>query len=205
MNIWEEYGRRYPAEDFDEDGIVDLETYRKEKIKLLFVLKETNDLESSLKDFLYEGAYGGGQKTWQPACKWAECLLDGTLTKTYAGVEERKSMLHRIATMNLKKTSGLAVSDTSYVDWARPNADLLRRQVEEINPDIILLCCDETGNYFMADTVLGGVNWVQDDKTGVWLAKWQGKTVIWARHPLFAPVEWQEKFKDLVNFDRILT
>ena len=79
----------------------------------------------------------------------AEAILDGTQNGTFATAEERKAMLRRIATMNVKKVSGGATSDYGYVEWARGNTDLLLAQIEEINPDVIVLCCDENGNNFV--------------------------------------------------------
>lgn len=191
MNIWREFQKRYPDSFFDEDGIVDVETYKKQSKKLLFILKETNDLEGSLTEFLRNGGPGGGQKTWQPACKWIKAILDGTMEGNYASSEEREPMLHRIATMNVKKVSGGATSDYSYVEWAKGNEDLLLAQINDINPDIILLCCDEKGNNFVSTDVMGGIEWTQYKDTKLWYSDWHGKKVIWARHPLFAPVEWR--------------
>ena len=48
-------------------------------------------------------------------------------------------MLRRIATMNVKKISSGATSDYGYVKWAKGNEDLLLAQINEINPDIIVL------------------------------------------------------------------
>ena len=89
--------------------------------------------------------------------------------------------------MNVKKVSGGATSDYGYVEWARGNTDLLLAQIEEINPDVIVLCCDENGNNFVSTDVMGGVKWTQFKKTDLWYTDWKGKTLIWARHPLFAP------------------
>ena len=66
LDIWDEYKRRYPDEILDIDGIVNEAIYRNEKNKVLFVLKETNDLNGSLCEFLNPGAPGNGRKTWQP-------------------------------------------------------------------------------------------------------------------------------------------
>lgn len=194
MNIWKEYARRYPDDDLDVDGIVDERCWRRQKIKLLFVLKETNDLEGSLVEFLHSGAPEGGRNTWQPACKWVEAVLDGTEDGGYGTAEEREPMLRRIATMNLKKVSGGATSDYGYVQWAKGNVDLLQRQVKDINPDVILLCCDEAGNTFFTEEVLEGVDWKKFQSTDLWYASWKGKTVLWARHPLFAPTSWRDAF-----------
>lgn len=194
MNIWREYSIRYPNDYFDYDGIVDEKRYAEQKIKLLLVLKETNDLENSLINFLKQGGPGGGLKTWQPACKWIEAILDGTSDGTFATPEERKLMLRRIATMNLKKVSGEAKSDLGYIEWASGNEDLLLEQINQINPNVIVLCCDKAGNDFISSSVLGGINWLTYKQTELKYSKWNDKFVLHARHPLFAPVAWRDYF-----------
>ena len=197
LDIWDEYKRRYPDEILDIDGIVNEAIYRNEKNKVLFVLKETNDLNGSLCEFLNHGAPGNGRKTWQPCCKWAGVLIDED-KKAYSTSDERKGTLQRIAAINLKKISGTATSSNDYINWAKEHIDLLKKQFDEINPDIIVLCCNNEGNKFICENILAlsKREWTEDKElTSFKATTWNGKLIIWARHPLFAQNQWTEAFR----------
>lgn len=182
--IFEVYKNKYPDCDLNDDGIINEEIYGKEEIKVLFLLKETDELGGSLIDFLSIGAPGGGAKTWQPLCKWTEALLDGTEDCSYTNVEERKEILNRIATINLKKVPGGSTSDSSYITFASENIDLLLEQISEIPCDIYILCCDDDGNKFIKDSLLYIDEWKDLDKSELKYAYTKdGKLAIKARHP----------------------
>ena len=195
-NIWDEFKKRYPDAILDTDGIVDEELYRLEKTRVLFILKETNGLESSLCEFLKKGAPDNGYRTWQPCCKWASAILDGTCER-FGTKEERKGILRRIAAINLKKISGTTKSDNSkIINWAKDNIDLLKRQIREIDPQVIVLCCNRKGNRFIGEQLLDGITCSIDPKVPfLSTARWGDRLVISARHPLFAPNRWIEEFK----------
>jgi hypothetical protein len=194
-NIWDEFKKRYPDAVLDTDGIVDEEHYRQEKTRILFILKETNELNGSLCEFLKNGAPGNGRKTWQPCCKWAKTILDGTC-EPFRSDEERKGILRRIAAINLKKTSGTSQSDNTYIGWANNNIDLLKRQILEIDPQVIVLCCNKKGNNLICEQLLDGTTCSSDPKVpSLSTAKWGDRLIISARHPLFAANRWIEDFK----------
>ena len=126
------YMKKYPDCDVNDDGIINESQYSKEPIRPLFLLKETNSLPGPLIDFLAKGAPDGGAKTWQPISKWTEALLYGTMNCDYSTTEERKQILNRIATLNLKKTAGAATSGNSYIKFARENKELNLSQSRDV-------------------------------------------------------------------------
>lgn len=194
-NIWDEFKKRYPDAILDTDGIVDEKLYRQEKTRILFILKETNELNGSLCEFLKNGAPNNGRKTWQPCCKWASAILDGTC-KQFRTEKERKGILQRIAAINLKKISGKSQSSNSYIEWAEKNTDLLKRQILEIDPQIIILCCNKKGKRFIGKQLLDDITCSSDPKVpSLNTTKWNDRLIISARHPLFAANRWIEDFK----------
>lgn len=196
-NIWDEFKKRYPDAILDTDGIVDEELYRQEKTKILFILKETNELNGSLCEFLKNGAPGNGWRTWQPCCKWANVILDGTYEQ-FKSNKKRKEILQRIAAINLKKTSGISQSSNAYIDWAKDNIDLLKRQIHNINPQVIVLCCNKKGNIFIREQIFDGIICKSDPKVpSLNTARWEDRLIISARHPLFARTQWIEDFKKI--------
>ena len=188
MDICKEYKKRYPNEYLNIDGIVEPTTYKAQPIKLLFILKETNQLYKSLVEFLREGAPDGGKLTWQPVCKWIEAIIYGTQNGNYSTAEERSEMLKRIATMNIKKSPGGATSDSSYLEWAKRNKDLLLAQIQEIAPDIIIVCCAPNENIVINEILFPDIETQKFDNTDLWYSTWKQKGyLIFARHPNRAP------------------
>ncbi len=123
---------------FNEDGIVDSEKWNASQRKLLFVLKDTNGLQSSLTEFLANGGRGTGG-TWNNVSRWADIVLNGCFS---AGVdnEYRKQMLSQIAVLNLKKVPGKAVNSWEELnEFTIRNADKLNQQLNLINPDVIIV------------------------------------------------------------------
>ena len=199
MNIWKEYEKRYPNEYLNKDGIVDPSAYATQMHKILFILKETNQLYQPLVEFLGEGAPDGGKLTWQTVCKWIEAILDGTQNGNYSTEEERAVMLKRIATMNIKKSPGESTSDSSYLEWADNNKDLLLAQIREINPDIIICCCATNENIKINQTLFPDVETQKFADTDLWYSKWNKGYLIFARHPNRAPADYADAFVKFHN------
>ena len=129
------------------DGILDENTYQdrsRTPLRLMFLLKEANSPKRNLPDlreFLLEYAPG---KTWNNVARWTLALGavkgDQDACK-YISPERRKSILRHIAAVNLKKTPGGSTSRyEELLEAAEQNADLIKSQVSECNPDIIICC-----------------------------------------------------------------
>lgn len=202
MDLWKEYEKRYPNDFLNVDGIVEPSTYNKQTKKILFILKETNQLYEPLVDFLNRGAPDGGKITWQPICKWIEALLDGTKNNNYSTAEERARILKRIATMNIKKSPGESTSDSSYLKWAEENTDLLLTQINEINPDIIIVCCSTNESIAINRILFSEADTQKFKDTDLWYTKRnEDGFLIYARHPNRAPNSYINAF---LEFHKII-
>lgn len=139
------YNARKDYSPFVDDGIFDSKTFALQKNKILFVLKEADwsgvpgqreDLCSILlnKD-------GGSWKTWNNIARWSKAILDGGDYSENISCEERHNALRRIAAINLKKQAGGAnANGQKLIDFAKADAEFLKRQIAEIAPDIIICC-----------------------------------------------------------------
>ena len=134
-----------------KDGIVNVDEYLKAQYKILFLLKEVNGGKDwDLREFLRKG---GRKQTWNNVARWVKGIL--TLEKDISCDElenitddERKEMLQKIASVNVKKVSGSYTSISSEIkDAARENALRLRKQIDLYDPDI-LICGGTEGRYF---------------------------------------------------------
>jgi hypothetical protein len=121
------------------DGIVDEEQFAQTKPRVLFVLKETNDAPLlDLRQHLREDLKGA---TWRRVAEWTTGILEGFPHLAEITDDRRKAGLRRIAAINLKKLAGKGSADMSVVSYhALRDRNLLRRQIEEINPDYIVGC-----------------------------------------------------------------
>ncbi len=131
------------------DGVVSFEDYAKSNCKILFVLKEVNSDETDwdLREFLRNG---GRDRTWNNICRWVKGIRN--IDKDYnwkdiVNIEEaeRKEYLKSIAVLNLKKyTGGKAVANNDEIfEYAVSDSELLKRQVDIYEPDLIILCGTE--------------------------------------------------------------
>ena len=131
---------RKNVEKFVEDGVVDEPRFLQEPYRLVFVLKEANQMgKTSLTDFLSNGAPGNGGHTWNPVCRW----LTGEKTRTFSP-DERKDILRRIALMNLKKEDGGRVTDMrKLAETVKRDRDFIKSQMEIYiqHAPVVFICC----------------------------------------------------------------
>jgi hypothetical protein len=165
-----------------DDGIINPDFYSKEKIRLLWVLKEANDTTSTegwdMKKFLRcrrvedKGLfnYSKWKMTFGLICKISHGVLD-SLT-TYEKInslddEELASVLDKIAYINVKKTAGGAVVDYEEFNKYLSNPDNLafvRNQIRDIKPHVII--CGNTFHYLFPNLKAEGFDYNKD-----WLHK----------------------------------
>ena len=128
--LFERWARKY-GEKFIPDGVVNENVFSREKIRIVFVLKEVSDCGSGfdLRDFLANGAPGNGGHTWGPTTRWLGAV-DGTVFQSSPDADIRKQWLQKTGAMNLKKTSGSTIAgQTKIIRFAKEDADLLKEQV----------------------------------------------------------------------------
>lgn len=147
----------YRSKVFNKDGIVDHETWKQQEIKILFILKETNDLQETnayqgdLRAFLRGGATG---VLWNNVARWSygiqnsnEGQIDSWGELAEITQEKRAQILRSIAVVNMKKSPGKASSDWKKIEEAvDKNKEQLKEQVALISPNVII--CGGTKYYF---------------------------------------------------------
>lgn len=130
---------------FCKDGIIDEETYDKEKIKILFVLKDVNnakpdekvDLRESLVTRTDEG------KTWFNIARWYAGLNGAEYSEEITNMtsEKQHAAMRKVAVMNIKKEAGgPEVSDECILTYAKNSVEQIKREIEICNPDIVIAC-----------------------------------------------------------------
>lgn len=140
---WENHYRKLGLGDaYCADGIADPAVYENAEPRLLFVLKEPNKWKRAhVRSQLNEGAK---YLVWRNLARWAVGILDGFPPLDEIGQERLDRALRQIAVINLKKASGGARSHSVVLAaFAHLDRDLLRRQVDEITPDLVIACGED--------------------------------------------------------------
>lgn len=147
--IFCKYREAFPeqADYIVSDGLASVEHYMQAPVKIVFLLKETNDAGGGgwdLRKFMYDG---GRASTWDNITRWTEGLFDlATKEKEknwehYANITEdrRKDILKYIGAVNLKKIPGSYVADGNAVfSETLKNKDFLLAQLDLYRPDILI-------------------------------------------------------------------
>lgn len=171
--LFSEWKARHKAQgytSFVQDGIIDPEVWFDEPHRILFILKESYNVDgipnvdSNLLDELImpDGSKG---RIWSAIAEWVYGIEQTTSTEIpvfdgWLGIAERTNeayrkrkcdLLRRCAVLNIKKSNGVNGSDDSDLRvYVEEDADLIRRQIEIINPTIIV--CGSTF-HLIKDTV----------------------------------------------------
>ena len=133
-------------EAFVRDGVVDAHEYAGSRVKLLFVLKEVNDLGGGgwdLREFLRSGGRG---YTWNTVTRWVEGIQGLPRIVPWHELESvdndrRKRMLRKIAAVNLKKEPGAGVADYELLREAKlRDRRLISDQLSLYAPDYVICC-----------------------------------------------------------------
>ena len=133
-------------ESFVRDGIVDPDEYARSRVKLLFVLKEVNDLGGGgwdLREFLRNGGCG---PTWNTVTRWVKgierlpCIVPWDELENVDG-NRRKRVLGKIAAVNLKKEPGAGVADYEQLREATQRGrEFISDQLSLYAPDYVICC-----------------------------------------------------------------
>ena len=172
------------------DGVVDEFAYAESSPKLLFVLKEVNDLGGGgwdLRAYLRDD--GGRPATWDNVTRWVEGIrkLPSDIpwqTLESIDVDRRKAALRSIAVMNIKKVPGGHTANPDEIAAAaEADQQFLLRQYELYRPDLTI-CCG-TAEAFQAIKAFGSEPKWQSTRRGVWYYSPEPERyVISYSHPL---------------------
>lgn len=142
-----------PDEDgrkiFVFDGIINPEEWKKQQVKILFVLKEAYDKSAHNDAGLYawdesewvlkQNGRIGKSKTWRRVYQWTKAILE---QKSYSEIDDPRwddGTLDKIAAINIKKTNGkLRSVGEELREHAKRHSKELLAQIKMINPDVIV-------------------------------------------------------------------
>ncbi|MDX2189568.1 MAG: hypothetical protein SFY32_06875 [Bacteroidota bacterium] len=138
---WEDISEEYVSK-IVKDGIINTSEYKVISPKILFICKEPNDPEQNPGDFREwwkEGAFGSFSYR---ISEWAFGLINNfppfsEISKSNA----YDSYLQKIALINIKKIGGTGNANHSEImKHFLVSKELLKKQIQIINPEIIVLC-----------------------------------------------------------------
>jgi len=131
---------------FVADGIVDEHLYLASTIRLLFVLKEVNDLTGGgwdLREFMRSG---GRPPTWDNITRWVEgvrALPKNILWSDLQKIDtaRRCKALESIGVVNVKKSPGTHTTNALLLkEVAEQDSEYFVRQINLYNPNLIICC-----------------------------------------------------------------
>lgn len=179
------------------DGVVNPKRWEQASPKVMFVLKETNELDGDLRDFLNAGGKG---TTWNNIARWSALFENINDDISYKEIdnsikENRKKYLSKICAVNLKKSAGGASTNDKIFKEQITDADieLLREQIKLYKPNYII-CCGKIISKFLVNTdniakrVIENRKWISHFKIknkiySVWRDKNNNAFIIEFRHP----------------------
>jgi hypothetical protein len=184
--------RRWPDETgctrVFTDGPIDPDEYVDQPRRIVFVLKEVNELKDvtgwDLGELILEEDYG---RTWNNVARWTMAILSATLWADLPVMnkETRTKILSSVAVMNLNKEGGGASTHGPSLRTAAERAQgLLREQIDLLDPHVVVCGGGQTGD--LAGQLLGG--WEPREWTKIQAGVWRapsaaGRTVITMPHP----------------------
>jgi hypothetical protein len=170
------------------DGAVDGDGYAAASMRAVFILKEVNephaDREWDLRAYIRDKARG---QTWNNVARWTRTILHGATWTDCQAIDDltRRETLRSIAVVNLNKEgAGATTHRPSLHLAARKARHLLARQVEILDPHVIVCCGSDTGD--LAGDILYGLGPNEWERVypGVWVAPRRiGKIAITMPHP----------------------
>jgi hypothetical protein len=146
MQEWEQLPE-HKDQCFIRVGIIDHSRWERAPRKVLFILREAYDRKKRAEGDdlcqLLQRKNGPFSKTWWTVANWAYAALHGTPdcipTITKDSQPRRREALLSTAVVNLKKSKGVSTSDREDIlSYARNDAKLIHRQVELIDPQIVI-------------------------------------------------------------------
>lgn len=145
LSAWE---KSFPKDwHFNRDGIISQESWEKSAVKVLFVLKETNKAKQNIV-FAINRALETKKSGWwkgkvlRRVGRWAYGLQNhnGKIPEFKEAKLHEKNAINSIAYINIRKTAGGArTNKKSFDSHAKEFAPFIRRQIELIKPDIVVL------------------------------------------------------------------
>lgn len=138
--------RNYPT--FMSDGLFDEETWNKQDLKILYVLKEADweDGNRDLCEYLLSEVSSTYWKTWNNIVRWTQAIREGGEYQKTVSKADKTDCLKTIAFLNIKKIGGGATANDEEIRaYGKRDAEYIKRQIELYQPDIIVCCGSGNG------------------------------------------------------------
>lgn len=152
MSRWKAKGL-HEGKDFIEDGIIEANRWEVADRKILLLLKEAYGDYGDLCSRIRDKWDGPKYKVWRTASYWLYALqkMSGKTIPSFPNgdeqIDECVEYLLSAAVINIKKSSGKnSSSSADLTNYVTQDGDLLREQIELIDPTIIL--CGYTFSHF---------------------------------------------------------
>lgn len=149
MEEWQSHRPEY--EYFSDDGILIDGIWEKTFPKIMFLLKEPNSDFTKIRGKAYQPTEGNSRLFWRNINIWQYIITEywnnrTPLIEKISVVKENE--VNAIAYVNLKKyNENNSISDPrNILDYVKDDCDFLQRQIELINPEIIV--CGRTFNFY---------------------------------------------------------
>ncbi len=175
-----------------KDGVVDENFFFSEKIKILVIMKETNDFvnsEQDLRIFLKQGARGA---TWNNIVRWVYGLQNlnsdtNELWKNISYVDNytRIKYLSTISSINLKKKPGGASTNLDELkSESKKDIEHLKKQIS-LYENLYFVLCGSRDVASLVDEyeLFGKIKFVQHKNTYVKIAQANDTIIISYYHP----------------------
>jgi hypothetical protein len=184
---------------FAPDGLIDETVYLGRRPRVLFILKETNDWDEDLRDWLKDN---DRKATWDVVARWAIGIHDRNAG--WAEVENlttarKLAALRGIAVMNLKKSpGGGSTKSRELAQAATTDADLLREQYRLYEPDLTVCGGSETAWLFRT-RVLRNNSQASKTRNGLIYYREGDGVVVDFKHPQARGIQHQVLYDSLMN------
>ncbi len=141
---------------FIYDGVVCYEEFKKEPQKILFISKESNyggantDYEfcASGVDFWLRNVYSGACSETMFSQRLS-LLANAIINEDFCNVNKCHRVLGKVGFINLNKRGGYSKSYWKTIrEYTRIYGDFVSREIEEINPTLIV-CCGKWLKYYL--------------------------------------------------------
>jgi hypothetical protein len=160
---------------FALDGVLNIETYRKQQTRILFILKEAYDSTPRKNNGLYvwdelKWAQSNIKKmnnpTWRRIFLWSNLILNKCRKEKLCD-KTKEEIIQKIAVINIKKVNGEKNSkDKALKGIVLKTADNILKQIKYFKPTIII--CGHTG--WLLDIALN--NELRKVKNTEWIYQW---------------------------------
>lgn len=116
---------------FVNDGVFSPEQWEKEKIKIIFFMKEPNwEGDGDLIEWILSEKSPTYWKTWNNIARWTKALLEGGDYLKSVDKKEKTYWLSRVGFINIKKVGGGSKSDNDVIrEYAKDDSKFLFEQL----------------------------------------------------------------------------